>query len=46
MQLTKEYNTRVDLLSRESMSEDDLKKEQEKIYHDLTTKYSDKIGKV
>lgn len=44
--MTKEYNARVDQLSGESLSEEDLKKEKDKIYHDLTTKYSDRIGKV
>ncbi|MCO5549476.1 hypothetical protein L7F22_002947 [Adiantum nelumboides] len=46
VQMTKEYNTKVDQLSRENLSEDDLKKEQEKTYHDVTNKYSDKIGKL
>ncbi|KAI5082090.1 hypothetical protein GOP47_0001833 [Adiantum capillus-veneris] len=44
--MTKEYNIRVDQLSRESLAKEDLKKEEKKIYHDLTTKYSDKIEKL
>ncbi|MCO5550972.1 hypothetical protein L7F22_004467 [Adiantum nelumboides] len=46
VQMTKEYNTKVDQLSHENLSEDDLKKEQEKTYHDVTNKYNDKIGKL
>ncbi|KAI5071283.1 hypothetical protein GOP47_0013534 [Adiantum capillus-veneris] len=46
VQMATEYNIRVDQLSRESLAKEDLKKEEEKIYHDLTTKYSDKIGKL
>lgn len=44
--MTKEYNARVEQLSPSSLSEEDLKKEKDKIFHDLTTKYSDRIGKV
>ncbi|MCO5586320.1 hypothetical protein L7F22_040259 [Adiantum nelumboides] len=46
VQMTKEYNTKVDQLSGENLNEGDLKKEQEKTYHDVTNKYSDKIGKL
>lgn len=46
MQINKEYTYKVDQLTRERLAEEDVKKEQEKLYQDITTKYSDRIGKV